>query len=487
MAYSQRDPAWANILLGFNTSSQWTIGTAGCYVTAIANVCKWAGNDLNPQQINDICKQTNWFANGGEIARDDIPALLCNNLSFVGRTNWSGPTDINFFNDASDPNVTYIIEIDASPAPGIQTHFVMVWSKPDASDLEIDDSWDGVRKVLSRYGSPSAIIQSAMKFTKNVPEPQIVLPYTAEPYVRQMVTIRDTYKYDCNRTDFTDRHNNPIEGVTKGFVFDCQQVYTTQDGSRYYVADPQNSGGYYVPDCDAYIPPPPPPIAPPAAPVTVPPAERYTTITTLMTFPTSADAMSSTNGLTTLKSGTYYVWAKNGKAYQLSTDNMHEPTGNWINTLLNVPDKPKPPVVIPIPSKPVLLPSQVKPGTESDTAWRSSYKSFYHDRHSDLYEVKQHLTMLDYSGKRNPVAVQPGDQMNVTGTFLKDGVMFYRTRSGRDEYFTWFYGISLYDDYGNIQIVKVVDTTPKPTLKNILYWVADDVRRWWDIKTKKEQ
>lgn len=365
-----------------------------------------------------------------------------------------------------------------------------VWCTP-IEHKPTADVWSSIDEVVQKYGvtyigwceqlggtqiieySPDNMVSSSS--------------YFAEPYVRQMVTIRDTYKYDCNRTDFTDRHSNPIEGVAKGFAFDCQQVYTCQDGSRYYVADPQNSGGYYVPDCDAYIPPPPPPIAPPAAPVTVPPAERYTTITTLMTFPTSADAMSSTNGLTTLKSGTYYVWAKNGKAYQLSTDNMHEPTGNWINTLLNVPDKPKPPVVIPIPSKPVLLPSQVKPGTESDTAWRSSYKSFYHDRHSDLYEVKQHLTMLDYSGKRNPVAVQPGDQMNVTGTFLKDGVMFYRTRSGRDEYFTWFYGISLYDDYGNIQIVKVVDTTPKPTLKNILYWVADDVRRWWDIKTKKEQ
>lgn len=189
MSYSQNDPAWKNILLGFNTSAQWTIGTAGCYVAAIANVCRWAGNDLNPQQINDICKQNGWFVNGGEIARDDIPALLCSNLGYIGRTNWSGPTDINFFDDASSPDVAYIIEIDASRAPGIQSHFTMVWSKPDANDLEIDDSWDGVRKALSHYGSPSAIILSAMKFVKVAPPspppvavvPVIVVPPAAPP------------------------------------------------------------------------------------------------------------------------------------------------------------------------------------------------------------------------------------------------------------------------------------------------------------------
>lgn len=171
MAYSQRDPAWRNILLGFNTSSLYTIGTSGCYVTAIANVCKWAGHDFNPQQINDICKDRNWFVDGGLISRDDIPALLCSNLGYTGRTNWTGPTDMNFFNDASSPDVAYIIEIDASKAPGIQTHFTMVWSKPDATDLEIDDSWDGVRRALSHYGSPSAVILSAMRFVRVAPPP----------------------------------------------------------------------------------------------------------------------------------------------------------------------------------------------------------------------------------------------------------------------------------------------------------------------------
>lgn len=375
---------------------------------------------------------------------------------------------------------------------------------PSIAELERIYSDNGIHP-LTYLGWSEDI--AGIRVVESINVPSISLcTYTPQIPTKQMLTsLQPTNWWNLNN-DSTDINNfQPAAVLNIEVVFPVggyavnrhfpQYTYamTPEDYARAISGDFSTNNGVNIADLHEVpvpIPPPPPPIAPPAAPVTVPPAERYTTITTLMTFPTSADAMSSTNGLTTLKSGTYYVWAKNGKAYQLSTDNMHEPTGNWINTLLNVPDKPKPPVVIPIPSKPVLLPSQVKPGTESDTAWRSSYKSFYHDRHSDLYEVKQHLTMLDYSGKRNPVAVQPGDQMNVAGTFLKDGVMFYRTRSGRDEYFTWFYGISLYDDYGNIQIVKVVETDPakiERRLSDFVHYWKDDFKDIWDIIIRKKK
>lgn len=166
-SYSQRDPQWANILLGFNTSSAYTIGTAGCYMTAIANICYWAGKVITPQQVNDLCKQYNAFRDGGILTLDDVPSRICSNLHFAGRTNWSGPTPMSFFADASDTHVGYIIEIDSSSAPGVQTHFVFVWGKSGDNDLQIIDSWDGQLKLLSHYGSPSAVIQSAIKFTKD--------------------------------------------------------------------------------------------------------------------------------------------------------------------------------------------------------------------------------------------------------------------------------------------------------------------------------
>lgn len=177
MAYSQNDLQWKNNKIGFDTGPTDTIGNYGCYMTAIANICRWASNDKTPQQINDLCKQNGWLVAGDLIARDDIPALLCNNLQFVGRTNWTDAVSMNFFADASDPNVAYIIKLDASHAPGLQSHFVMVWARLGDNDLEIEDSWDGVRKPLSHYGNPSVIIYSATKFIKtSPPAPQPVAP-----------------------------------------------------------------------------------------------------------------------------------------------------------------------------------------------------------------------------------------------------------------------------------------------------------------------
>lgn len=168
MAYSQNDPAWKNDFLGNTNEAGDTVGNYGCYLTAISNVCTWAGRDLNPGEMNGICRDNGWFTND-LINRDDIPALICGNLQFAGRTNWSSATDMNFFNDASDPNVAYIIMIDASNAPGLQTHFVMVWATYGNGDLQIDDSWDGRRKKLSAYGTPSKIIYSAIKYIKVQP------------------------------------------------------------------------------------------------------------------------------------------------------------------------------------------------------------------------------------------------------------------------------------------------------------------------------
>jgi hypothetical protein len=172
MAYSQNDPAWKNDFLGNTTEPGDTVGNYGCYLTAISNVCTWAGRDLNPGEVNGLCRDNGWFTQD-LINRDDIPALICNNLEFAGRTNWAGPTDMSFFDDASDPNVAYIIEIDASPRVGLQTHFVMVWATYKNGDLQIDDSWDGQRKKLSAYGTPSDIIYSAIKYVKKAPQQEV--------------------------------------------------------------------------------------------------------------------------------------------------------------------------------------------------------------------------------------------------------------------------------------------------------------------------
>lgn len=409
MSYSQNDPQWKNVKIGFDTGPSDTIGNYGCYMTAIANVCKWAGNDLTPFQINDLCKQNGWLVQMDSIARDDIPALLCNNLTYVGRTNWTDAVSMNFFDDASDPNVAYIIKIDASHAPGLQSHFVMVWAKLGDNDLEIDDSWDGVRKPLSSYGNPSVVIYSAMKFVKTAPvapAPPVVAAPVPEP---------------------------------------------------------------------APVPPPPP--QPPAAPIPFPSAEKYTTVTLLKTFLNAADAMSGQKPQTTLAKGTYFVYSKNGKAYNLSVDNMKE--GVWVNTLDNIPPMPKP-VLQP---DPVYKPSEVPIGEANNDRWKATYTSFYPDRRSVTYQLNQTVSMKEYSGKRNMVVLEKGAKINIIGTFVKNGVTFYRPRANNDEYFEWYFGIPQTDDAGNALLVKVANNQLEvpERLGDFLHMWRDDLKQIWDI------
>jgi hypothetical protein len=178
MAYSQNAPQWSDTILGFddsdpNSPNYGTIGKYGCYITAIANVCQWAGNDQNPAQVDAYCQQNNLFVSGDLLSRNDVPAMICSNLQFVGFTTWSSATPMEFFSDASDPNVAYIIRIQT---PTVPTHFSMVWSTTGNGDLIIDDSWDGVRKNLSHYGDPATILTSASKFIKIVPPAPVEAP-----------------------------------------------------------------------------------------------------------------------------------------------------------------------------------------------------------------------------------------------------------------------------------------------------------------------
>jgi len=268
--YSQNDDRWKKNKIGFDTGPSDTIGNYGCYITAIANVCYWAGNDLTPQQVNDLCKQNGWFVASDVVARDEVPSLLCGNLQFAGRTNWTDAVSMNFFDDASDPNVAYIVKIDASHAPGLQSHFVMVWKKLGDNDLEIDDSWDGVRKPLSHYGNPSVIIYSATKFIKISPPAPPAAVETPVP-----------------------------------------------------------------------LPAPPPvqPVSPPTAPAPVKMAEKYKLLTTLQYYGSADDAQADRNALSTVSSGTYYVFSKAGIFYNLTSNNMKDQQ-KWINTLDNVADVP---------------------------------------------------------------------------------------------------------------------------------------------------
>lgn len=222
-AYSQNDGAWAGIRLGTGPASI-TIGKAGCFITAFSNVCKRAGKTITPAQMNQEMINRGFYVSGNLVGNHKVPAILYPDvLEFLGEVHWTGPTDMNYFNDANDPHIVYIVFIDASPAAGIQSHFTAVAGK-DGNDLIIDDSWDGRRKKLSAYGHPPTILQAAYKFKiKTVAPPVVNQPVGDQDMARPTrEEVIESYQKIAGRTpnegeiDFHTK-NSTFKSLIQGF------------------------------------------------------------------------------------------------------------------------------------------------------------------------------------------------------------------------------------------------------------------------------
>lgn len=168
-----------------------------------------------------------------------------------------------------------------------------------------------------------------------------------------------TYLWGMNYA-FEYMCNNPIETHNQGEVWTVTNKVHHEDGYDYYRRDGQIDG-FNVLDCDDYTPPPPPAPTPPAAPIEVKMAERYPLVCDMPFYGNALDAGSGTNVLGTLKVGTYIVFSKEDKKYNLTDDNTKD-RNQWVNTIYNVPAPAKP-----APAEPV-----VPPANATDQSWKKT-------------------------------------------------------------------------------------------------------------------
>lgn len=181
--YSQNDPAWSRDWLG--TSNYWTMGAAGCLVTAGANVLRAFGHDITPGDLNRLATANGLIDANGDVTRWDWLAVLFPDvLQFVEVRDWgSSLADLHYLDVRNDLNTEIIVEIDDSPASGMQTHFMRTVGWDGGDDVIVDDSWDAIRKGVNAYGArwnppvhAAAIIYKAIKYVRvvapaPVPEP----------------------------------------------------------------------------------------------------------------------------------------------------------------------------------------------------------------------------------------------------------------------------------------------------------------------------
>lgn len=135
--FSQSDPTYKNVLLGYNTASDGTIGRFGCVITAFANMFLdiLSSSTYSPTFVNDFLKTNNGFVPGGGI-------LYWSAILKFGVVDAHGTTtDMNVANDwvKDGPNYAVLQTADG-------THYVLLNKQG-----QIVDSADGKVKKWSAY------------------------------------------------------------------------------------------------------------------------------------------------------------------------------------------------------------------------------------------------------------------------------------------------------------------------------------------------
>ena len=133
---SQQDPQWKNDLLGFGDPGD-TIGYLGCALTSVAMLLSGHGYAETPESLNQKLKNVNGFVSAairwGAVSQVYPNVAL---KAFIPCTTSDAPlAQIDASIAAGQP---VIVQVDRSPAEGIQTHWVVLYGRKGDDYLMLD-------------------------------------------------------------------------------------------------------------------------------------------------------------------------------------------------------------------------------------------------------------------------------------------------------------------------------------------------------------
>jgi len=160
-AFSQRDPQWAQVRLG---TSAYTLGNAGCAVTAAAMVASVVQPDITPGTLVEWLNVNFGFTGGGLLYWSKV-AEAVPGLRFVGYHLWrSVPADLARLALALESG-PQVIQVDFHPSTAaLDSHFVTALRLvDDGADVDIIDPWTGATGcLLSLYSAPGWTVGRAI-------------------------------------------------------------------------------------------------------------------------------------------------------------------------------------------------------------------------------------------------------------------------------------------------------------------------------------
>lgn len=212
--YSQRDPRWADKLLGFNTSSPYTIGNYGCLITSLSMLV-----NQTPDQVNETIKANNGFIQGG--------MFVWSKVSCVGLTqeyvsySWSGPVTDAGLSKAKEyiaQGKPLLAEVDFNPATdGEEMHFVLIVGFTDQDDAIIADPWTGtIRSMNDVYGGFKRGVCQFRVYDKLFPQESTAIMVPVESKVfENLVRKSSTYDKVCEILNVQDNETVVTTEVKK--------------------------------------------------------------------------------------------------------------------------------------------------------------------------------------------------------------------------------------------------------------------------------
>lgn len=133
---SQQDPQWKNDTLGFGDAGD-TIGHVGCALTSVAMLLSGHGIAETPKTLNQKLKNKQGFVSAG--IRWDVVCQVHPQVKIKANIRCED-TDapLGQINAALDAGQPVVVRVDASPNPGLQWHYVLLYARKGDDYLMLD-------------------------------------------------------------------------------------------------------------------------------------------------------------------------------------------------------------------------------------------------------------------------------------------------------------------------------------------------------------
>lgn len=272
--YSQQDPQWKDDKLGDGPE---TIGRIGSGLTCVAMYASGWGLMETPSTLNQKLQSVGGFVRQGIVwaaVTRLYPQIKSTGLT-ICRTSGAPLADISSSLEAGQPA---IVEVDFSPAAGLQTHWILLYAKL-GNDYLMLDPWPypietEQATLMSRYGQGTSLeraIKSIAWYKCNLADPPKGLgPIETDLYVWPVASIPAGLRVHPQPSEDASATYAEMPGVRLNVIEDKTgaRLKIGRQGQWLYIRDPNGHQGYvgawYVEEVPASAPAPTP-IAPPAS------------------------------------------------------------------------------------------------------------------------------------------------------------------------------------------------------------------------------